>query len=195
MSIKGITSATVLTWPGTVRHAAAALVGLLLLYAWCQPSWSQKNTGASAGDALVHDVLVVHQSSVNLGKTTLFLSAKAGRFVAHDGDLVIASSAPDWHIVIYSHKQNQGFMLTATQAKTESLGLFTSPLSINEGTVTQGHDALLRLDCTKVVTTAKSDLQTSRDAFSSRIVLRSNCLILRPKLLTPLKCRLACKPF
>lgn len=97
------------------------------------------------------DVLVVHQNSQWCGKSDLFLSENAGRFIARNGDIIIATKAPDWRIILYSRAKNVGTEMTPSEANNGNLGLMAGSITMNHGSPRPSSDHLLRLKCTTIV--------------------------------------------
>jgi hypothetical protein len=167
--------------------AAGTTICLLLLPVCTQRLWAKQIKAGSDKAGLIQDVLVIHQESLALGKTDLYLSENAGRLVAPKLALIIASRAPSWNIVMYSARKNQGYTISGAEAKTDSLHMFPSNLATDKGKPHPGHDALLRLDCLNIVMQTNSDQLTMADTIMfqdrARKVVRGATL----KIATPCK--------
>ncbi|CAN5466615.1 hypothetical protein BH10CYA1_BH10CYA1_47020 [soil metagenome] len=171
-------------------------VGAILLLPVCtQRVWAKQLKVSSDKEGLRQDVFVVHQSSLALGKTDLYLSENAGRLEAPKLALIIASRAPSWNIVIYSTRKNQGYVISGAEAKRDSLHMFSCSLATDQGKPRPIHDAQLRLDCLNIVMQTKNDQLTTGDTiiFQDRTkkVVRQAIL----KIATPCKIQPALQTF
>jgi hypothetical protein len=167
--------------------AASAIIWLLLLPLCTQRLWAKQTEVCTKKDAVIKNVFVVHQSSIALGKTDLYLSENAGRLVAPKLGVIVTSSAPSWKIVIYSTRKNQGYTFSSAEAKGHGLDLFACNLATDEGMPHPVHDAVLKLDCLNIVRQTKNDLETISDTIMfqarSQKVLREATL----KIASPFK--------
>jgi len=143
---------------------AGTIASLILLSVCSQRIWAAPTKACTDKNAVTQKVLVLHQSSLALGKSDLYLSENAGRLVVPKLGLIIASSAPSWNIVVYSTRKNQGYTLnTASEAKTSGMSMFACNVATDYGTLHRGRDPKLQLDCTYIVMQTKNDLQKDSD--------------------------------
>jgi hypothetical protein len=123
------------------------------------------NAGVSAKNnrAGAIAVTILHQDSTTFGKSDLYISDNAARFVGRNGDVIISTSAPDWRIILFNKSKNQALVTSSVQAAKTSLGIFTAPLPFYRAQRTPIEDKTLHVKLLKI--TSKGDqFTTARDA-------------------------------
>jgi hypothetical protein len=128
-----------------------AAISLFVQLADAKPIHPNAKSEGGTNDAVIKDVLVVHQNSQFCGKSDLYLSENAGRFVARNGDIIIASKAPDWGIVIFSRTKKVGCVMTAEESKKKSMGLVVGSIPMTHGTPRTSNVSLLGFKCVTIV--------------------------------------------
>ncbi|MBU6454518.1 MAG: hypothetical protein KGS72_22305 [Cyanobacteria bacterium REEB67] len=150
-----------------VRQSGSTNVLLALLLFSCTLVQSPEAIAAPAATPTTRAkemaVTVLHQDSNTFGKSDLFISDQAARFVGRKGDVIITTSAPNWRIILFSKSKNQALVTSPTEATKSSLGIFTSPLNVQVAQKKTVEDQTLHV---KLLTfTSKGDqFSTARDA-------------------------------
>lgn len=140
-------------------------MAVLGLHQTCMLSASAKAAKARGNDPVVKDVVVVHQNSQAFSKSDLYLSENAVRFVARNGDAIIASNAPTWDIVVYSKSKNKGWTKSAAEARKDGLGFLAGGLNTNGGKIVACNEVLFGNKITKIVVLPGPLGHKSRDTF------------------------------
>jgi hypothetical protein len=122
-------------------------------------------TASSGKGGMVKNVIVARQNSEYLGNMTLYLSDRACRFEARNDDIVIASHAPDWQIILYSHKKNKGYVYAPKRGGDDKLDLFPTFFSLSTGKATSGYDKNLKIDYVEIYKAAGPKMDACNDAF------------------------------
>jgi hypothetical protein len=147
-----------------ILPAAVAAIVLLGHHANTQSARAEEVRAGTTKDAVIKDVLVVHQRSQNLGNNDLYLADCGGRFVARNGDIIIASKAPDWAIVVCARQRNTGYTMSAAEGKKSSLGLLAGSVSSSQGKASPSDRRLFGLTITDVVSVADIHNRASHDS-------------------------------
>src|SRR5476649_388309 len=100
--------------------AFALAVMLLAVLGGTDSAYAGEAKASAGHDAVIKDVLVVHQNGNVLGKTDLYLSDNACRLVGRNGDIIMASKAPDWDIIVFAKQRNSAIRISAAQGKKSS---------------------------------------------------------------------------
>ena len=146
---------------GVSALALAFLLTISLFHA--APALPKKQTTAPA-DGL-ETVTVLHQNTDALGKADLYLAQNAGRLVARDGEIIIATSAPRWDILLYSKKKNEGWLVPGAKNRDGSLSIFGSPIDLTRNKPQTLFDPMMKIDYTLASAEAKKETAKTRDPF------------------------------
>jgi hypothetical protein len=91
-----------------------------------------RDQGKSNGP-IIRDVLVVRQKNKIFNNSELYLSDNACRYLGRDGDLIIASKAPDWDIVVYSKARNSAMRMKPQEAQKNKFSFLQGVIHLDEG--------------------------------------------------------------
>jgi hypothetical protein len=107
--------------------AFALAITFLAPYFWAQ------NAAAADTKSTLKNVTLLHQTSATFGKFELYLCPYGGRLVARNGDLIIATRAPEWTLMVYSKGRNLALVEKGDKITTTHLGIMTGGVTINRG--------------------------------------------------------------
>lgn len=139
-------------------RAAAAAVVLFFSFAWVSaaPAGNKKTD--------IKNVILVHQSSTVFGKSELYICPDAARFLARNGDIVIATRAPEWTLMVYSRSRGLAMVRKADLMKSGQLGLIAGGVTINRGVEHPHKDLMFGLKYADIVSKAEKSDKPSVDS-------------------------------
>src|SRR5262249_820434 len=82
---------------------------------------------------IIKDVLVVRQNGKVFNNSEMYLSDGACRFLARNGDIIIAARAPSWDIVVYSKSRNYAMKMTLAESDKQKFGLLNGVVHLDCG--------------------------------------------------------------